>query len=381
MVSADDPNHKPELKVGKKLVYMPSAYFGSNLDRYLYSRGYNDVYLYRHFEVDDDFRPFWVVTLTERSIGYSGERIRGVLLVSPETGEIREHTLDDLPEWVDVAVPEALVPQVVNWWGHYVHGWRNYVWGQGKDVMEVTEESVVTGYDAQGKPKTSTSSVTLVWGADNQPYWFSGLTSAAETDAALTGFIYVNSRTGKARLYRLSGYNESAVMAAVNAAVANFRGHHATPPIPYNLFGEMAWVSPVVSADHIFQKVAIVRNADSRVALGATREEALRELKKLLAASGNGDVPQKGPQLTVLTLTLERVGADVQSGNTVYYLYSKEHPRKAFTGSTLVSHCFPWLRPGDRVRVSFVETPESVVPIQHLVIEGLEALPGKGRKP
>src|SRR5690606_12960155 len=117
-----------------------------------------------------------------------------------------------------------------------------------------------------GNPGSET--MTLVYGADNQAYWFTGCSSASTSDDGLVSYVLINSRTGEATEYRQSGPHEGAVMTAVNAAVSNFDGWHATTPVPYHLYGETVWVVPVVSNNNIFQKLAIVRASNSRVALG-----------------------------------------------------------------------------------------------------------------
>ncbi len=362
MVSAEDNTAHPKLITKKKMRYIPSGYWGSNLERHLYINGYVDGNYHIHFEVDEDLNPYYVVTMTQPTIGYSGEKISRVLVINPETGQIDPYTLENLPAWVDLAVPQALAVQYLNWWGEYAHGWMNSHWGSGKDVTKLTWEGM-----------------SMVWGSDDEPYWFAGMTSKATTDAALTGLAYVDSRTGKIRLYPSPGYAETAVMQTVNAAVSNFRGYHATPPILYPLYGEKVWAVPVVSDNHIFQRLALVRNTDSAVALGNDRETALREFKKFLTASGNEIVPEERAKLQRLTLVLDRVSADVQNGSTVYYLYAKDHKGKVFTGTSIVSAAFPLARPGDKVSVSYLETTEHVVPVRTFAIEGIP-LNGKPAK-
>src|SRR5690606_9904827 len=104
--------------------------------------------------------------------------------------------------------------------------------------------------------KTNSETMTLVYGADNQAYWFTGCTSFSRRDEGLVSYILVNCRTGEAAEYRQSGPHEGVVMKVVNAAVSNFKGWQATTPIPYHLSGETVWVVPVIS-NNIFQRLAI----------------------------------------------------------------------------------------------------------------------------
>ena len=152
-------------------------------------------------------------------------------------------------------------------------------------------------------------------------------------------------------------------MQAVNAAVSNYTGYHATQPILYNLYGEPAWVVPVLSKEHIFQRLAVVRAANSSVVLGTDKESAVREFRKALAGSPNAVTLGPGSKVQTVTVTLDRVTADVQNGTTVYYLYSKEYPHKAFTGTSMLAPELVLARPGDKVTLSFLDTTEKVAPL------------------
>lgn len=351
MVSAEEVGRKPELVLDHQFRYMPSAYFGKNLNRYVYQQGYQDVTLHEsHFELDEDMHPYWVVTLTRPTIQYWAQEVVGILLVDPETGGITLHDRDHIPDWVDRVIPEKLAARYMDWWGLYVNGWLNSWWGQN-DVVETTGE------------EKSPERMWMVWGDDNQPYWFSGLTSSNSKDKALTGFAMVNSRSGHARSYPLSGANEEAVLQAVNAAVSNFTGYHGTQPVLYCIYGEPAWVVPVASANHIFQRLAIVRATNSRVALGNDRESALREFRTLITTSPNQVVP--GEEATVMrqSIIIDRITPDVQNGTTVYYVYCTQFPTKIFTGTSVVSAELPLAREGDQAAISFAEIHEEVVPL------------------
>jgi hypothetical protein len=361
MVSAEDAQRKPRLVLGRSLRYLPSAYFGTNLHRHVYTNGYATTGLGDFiFELDEDLKPHWVVPLTHPAIGYSAYVLDGVLLIDPEDGSLQRFTSEDLPAWVDRVVPEAVAEKIVSWWGQYPHGWWNSVWGK-RDVMVTTLES------------NRKESMWMVWGDDDQPYWFTGMTSAAASDQALTGVALVNSRNGHTRFHALSGANEEAVIQAVNAAVSNYTGHHATQPILYTLYGEPAWVVPVVSQEHIFQRLAIVRASNSAVVLGADKATALREFQKAVSASPRPGTPGSGPKVVTITLTLDRVAADVQNGSTVYYLYSGEHPDKVFTGTSAIAAELVLARPGDKATLTFLPTDERIVPLSKFELTTLGA--------
>src|SRR5262245_51552950 len=123
MVSAQDLGRKPQLVLGKQFRFMPSAWGTSDLQRHVYLNGYSNFQLYdTHFELDDDLRPFWVVTLTRPTIQYGASAVAGVLLVDPESGAIIFHDPDKIPEWVDRVVPESIAQAGATWWGRYGRG-------------------------------------------------------------------------------------------------------------------------------------------------------------------------------------------------------------------------------------------------------------------
>lgn len=363
-VSATDPKAQPKLVTtsGDKALsfrYMPSAFFGDNLERYVYANGFrsSDINDY-HFELDDNENPWWVVTLTQPSIHYSVEKIVTVILVDPTSGKIESHTLSDLPTWVDRAIPENLAVTYLTWFGSYEHGWWNSVW-EKRGVIEPTVN--------QNKQHASAERVSLVYGSDGQAYWFTGMTSTASTDQALVSCVMMNSRTGKVKQFNMTGANEAAVMEQANAAVRNFQGQHATSPIPYHLYGETAWVVPIISETHIFQRVAIVRGKDLQVALGDTRQLALDKFKQQLAGGGGQVDPSSASTTKKITLIVDRFYGDVQGGSTVYYLWSTTMPKKIFTGSSQISSSLPLVAQGDTIEIEYMDTTEAVVPISALV--------------
>jgi len=68
---------------GKKVYikYQSEAYFGDNLERYLYFNGYWHTGLTDYsFEIDDAGTPYWVVTKYKKTIGFNGEDARGVVI-------------------------------------------------------------------------------------------------------------------------------------------------------------------------------------------------------------------------------------------------------------------------------------------------------------
>lgn len=351
MVSAEDPTQEPQLVVGHQMRYVSSAFFSDDLERHLYTHGYQARGLMDYtFEIDDNGKPHWVITLFHPSIQYWGKELEGVLIVDPATGDIEEKKLDDVPAWVDRIVPQKVAYDRLRWYGEYVKGWMNSWWGE-EDVNVPTSSM-------------SIADMWLVWGEDGNAYWFTGFTSSKSTDAALVGFGLMDSRTGATRYYRLSGADETAVVEAVNSKVSNYSDYMATQPILYNIYGELTWAVPVISSRGIFQRLALVRAQTSEVTLGESKRAALVGYRRILQASGNTDAPTMQASLKTVTGTVARVAADVQGGNTTYYFMLTADPhQRIFSGSSMLSYELPLLKTGDTVKVGFFETTEATVPM------------------
>lgn len=374
MVSAEDRMRKPEFFDGFKMRYMPSAFFGDNLERYVYTHGYAFHGLTEYsFEVDDNHRPWWVITVFHPTIAWWGDVVDGVIIINPETGEVlpgngQVYAPEEVPDWVDRVYPESFTEDYITYWGKYIQGWLNS-WWQKENVQVPTP----FGGDS--------NNVVLIYGEDGEPKWFTGLTSASSTDQSLTGFMLVDSRTGKATQYQISGPNEEAVLDAVNNAVSNFTGWHGTTPIPYNIYGEFTWGVPVVSANNIFQRMALVRQSSATVVLGNDVADALRNYRSALLSNGFSAAPSAQADLRTLTnVRVSRMGVEPSGDNTLYYLYFLEEPTKAFTAPSGISAELPLTQVGDRVSVSFVETQEAQAPMDSFDNKELELTTSEPQK-
>ena len=347
MVSAEDANREPVLVSDRKFRFLESAYWQENLWRHVVSNGYLLGGLTDPtFEVDDDGNPFIVYTRYDLAIGYSGSVPVGALLVNPETGEMTEYALADVPAWVDRIMPETEAYARLVWYGEFVTGWINSWYGTA-DVTRPTDEDM-----------------TLVWTDDGRACWFTGMTSAADTDSALVSIVLMDSRTGRVREYRVDGAaDEKDVAGAVKSAVSNYKDWVPTPAIPENVYGNLAWIVPVVNGDGVPQRIAIVSADASKVALGENVKQALAEFRRKMSESGERVVAgDTGTEESVAAI-VDRFAADVRGGNTTY-LFTLAGDARVFTGTGDVSPELPLTRVGDEVSVGFLETEETTVPVQ-----------------
>ncbi len=335
MVHAEDPLRQVIVVTDRKFTYTPNACFGNNLERHLWTAGWRTKGLTDwSLEIDEAGKAWWIVSVYEPTIGWKGERVLGVVIVDPENGDTAFHAVGDVPHWVDRVFPKAFVQRYISSWGAYSNGWLNGWWYK-KDVTE---------------PETP----SIVYGADGEPYWVTGVTSTNEHDESLVGLMYTHTRTGKSVFYRAVGGTDSAVLQAVNNKVA-YRKLHGASPVLYNLYGTMASIVPLLGESHTFQGVAIVRIDNLQVAVGETPVQALEEYRKLIPESVDRIEPSASDHSRTIEGKVARI-ADIGGGT--YYVYLEGVPT-VFVGSREHARAMPLTKPGDKVRIRYLASGES----------------------
>ena len=149
----------------------------------------------------------------------------------------------------------------------------------------------------------------------------------------------------------------------MNSAVSNFRGWHGTDPIPYNVYGQLTWVVPVVSETFIFQRIAFVRSTDATVKLGDDVADALRQYRTLVASSGADAAVSAQADVMEFTGVISRVRTATSTSGEVYYVFFNDIPTKIFTATAEVSPEIVISEPGDEAAITYLETEEPIVPL------------------
>ncbi|HET7734137.1 MAG TPA: hypothetical protein VFK73_09895 [Paludibacter sp.] len=328
---------------GKKVYikYQSEAYFFSNLQRYLYFHGYWNVGLTDYsFEIDDAGTPYWVVTKYKKTIGFNGEEAQGVVIVNAQTGEIKDYTVENTPKWVDRIQPGNFIENQLNDWGNFVKGYWNFS-NEGK--LKITEN------------------VSMVYGEDNNAYWYTGLTSVG-ADESTVGFMLVNTRTKKAVWYKQSGATEYAAQNSAKGKVQE-KGFSASSPIPYNINNIPTYVMTLKDNGGLVKMYAMVAIEDyTIVGVGNTLREALMAYKNAFNQSGNKITTKSKTEKNVVKSVITRINGDVKNGNTYYYFTLKNFP-KIFIGSSQVSNDFPVTSIGDSVTVTFDNDNQEVIDV------------------
>ena len=141
------------------------------------------------FELDDDGKPYWVITRYDNAIGFLEQKAIGTLIIDAQTGESNIYDIENTPEWVDRIQTMSYIKNYLNKWGELVHGVFNF---SDKDKL------------------VSTDGMNIIFN-DDKCYYYTGITSVG-SDESLVGFTLTNTRTGKTTMYKTSGATEYASM-------------------------------------------------------------------------------------------------------------------------------------------------------------------------
>ena len=349
MVSANDPQDVKLVQKANgedvKIVYQPDAYILQDLHRHVYikggmSRGMADYTL----EIDDNGKPFWVVSLYEHKVGFGGANVNGTAIVDAKTGETKFYSIKDTPEWVDRIQPEEFVIDQINSWGVYVNGFINSVISE-KGVLKVTEGT------------------SLVYGEDDKSYWYTGITSAGGDESTI-GFMLVDSRTKEAKLYKQPGATEMAAMKSAEGSVQE-KNYEATFPVMYNILGQPTYVSSLKDKAGLVKRVVFVSVEDYNiVGVGRDKAEAMKNYKDALESGGSGlEIDESDEFDKELEGTVKRIAADTKNGNTIYYLTLDTDDGNIFYATSKISKELPLTKEGDKIKITFSKDEKDVIEI------------------
>jgi len=335
VVSAENPDAQPELRQRDALRYIPSAQLNDNLYRHVYFKYGAEQILETTLQLDAAGTPQYLCTLGRPTIGWSGTRVTGVVIVDPSTGAMRRVDRRDfasLPAWVSRVYPADLALAYNEWFGEFVHGLWNYLLVK-RDVH------------VPARPE--------VFGLLAGPHfvWFVDHTSPAN-DQSMTGFTYMNTVTGEITYYTSSGgeFNSRGAEDAVASNPVVRQGKlFPTQPLLYNAFRQNTWVVPLVAETGKFQTVALVQAKNGHVIVGASsnpspQDDAFAQYAAFLGGGATAAAVAAGGE-RVVTGQVERV-ATAPNG-TVYLTLRGE--RRIYTLESRDAPVALLARAGDRV--------------------------------
>lgn len=332
-VSIDMATQKTDLvKLDKGMKYLPSEYFGRDLMRHVRFAFPTKMFQSVTFEIDDNGHPYWIVSYYNYTIGFLGGRdIEGIIMVDAVTGEMKNYKVADVPKWVDTVYDSAMLTKQANYWGSYINGFWNSVFGQ-KNVVRTTD-----GYNY----------IAL----DDDVWMYTGITSVVD-DASNIGFILVNLRTKETRRYTINGAEEISAMSSAEGMIQE-KGYQATFPILVNIADTPSYFISLKDNAGLVKAYSFVSVSNYQiVGVADTLEGASAEYIRLLKSNGvNTDKAESNlSQTTNISITVAEISSAVVDGNTVYYI--KGDDDKIYTVGVSVSRNLPFVKTGDELNAT-----------------------------
>ncbi|MBS4223943.1 hypothetical protein [Lederbergia citrea] len=359
-MSATDASNNPKF-VKAEMTYSPSAYLNKDLNRFIRNKNPNLIFYGEpRLEIDDDGKPFYIRTYGHFISARDGFDMKGIVMVDPASGATKKFTLDKVPAFVDGAVSPEAVSLQNSYFGKYIHGFWNSIFGK-KDVKLPSDEGTV-------------ANVSPIFDEDGKMVYFTDFTSPKEGVDSMLGYSLTDARTGKATYY--TGILEESYMdsqAALQIIEKKFieKKWSGEMPVLYNFYGEASWLTPVLDSNGFLQNYFIVSAANPEISVFAnTPNEALKLYKTALqrggsSVDGTSNAEEKSTSGTVLRVFKEKAGdASVISfylDNHQNYIVSSENAPLAI-----------YLDAGDKVKLTYLDTGDSFMPVKELAIEGLQ---------
>ena len=339
IVDAENPSAKAIYENKYQMKYSPESYFEHNLERHLYTHGFaHKILMDYSFELDDNYKPHWVVTICTPSIGYSGLTVEGVAIVDPLTGDIDFKLVKDVPSWVDRVYPEDVISDYLSYFGKYNNGWWNEIWA-GLNLK---------------KPED----ITLNYGADGKCYYVTPMTSANDKDASMTDLMYTDTRTGATKRYIVSGTTEDNLLKAVDSKLA-YRHLQGIKVIYENVYGRMTAIVSVVGGDGSYRGVAFLDVTNkSIIAYEEQPLNALHSYQSLISQSGEQISTDNSSDIKIINSIVSRLNYEQTANGLQLDIYIDSIPHDFYVSCSTYPDA-PFTQKGDSITLSYYNTPAS----------------------
>lgn len=360
-MSATDSSDNPKF-VKSPMVYTTSAYLNNNVERHMrLANTKKNFYGDTQLEVDDNGKPYYIRTYGKFISGRNGFDPEGIVMIDAKTGDAKTYTLKDVPKFIDGAISPEAVSRQNEYFGKYVHGFWNSIFGK-KDVKLPSDE----GTEANVSP---------VFDENGTMYYFTDFTSPKKGVDSMLGYSLTNARTGKATYY--SGNKKEAYMdsqGATQIIEKKFieKKWQASMPILYNFYGEASWLVPVLDSNGFLQNYSIVSAANPEISVSAaTPNEALRQYKTVINRSGGGSVNSSSSSKEETAKgKVVRVYKEKNGDYTMisFLLDNKEN----YIVNSEVAPLAVYLKEGDHVEVKYANSTDVFLPVKEMTIKGIE---------
>ena len=293
------------VKLEEGIKYSTSEHFNRNIYRHLRFKYPTYIFDDLSFEIDDEGIPYWVCPVKKFNIGlFGGQTIGRVVLCNAITGETKNYSIEDVPEWIDRAYSADMLIDLFDYYGTLKHGFVNSILGQ-KDCLVTTE-----GYNYLA--------------IDDDVWVYTGVTSVSG-DQSNVGFVLMNQRTMETKFYVVEGATELSAMESAEGQVQNL-AYEATFPLLLNIGGEPTYFIALKDNAGLVKKYAMVNVQKYQVVgIGDTVNECEEEYHKLLLKEGiqiETDVEEETEVEVKESVTgvVTKIAQGVVEGNSHYYI-------------------------------------------------------------
>ena len=353
-MSATDSSDNPKF-VKAEMAYTPSSYFGKSVERHMRMQMPNLIYYGDvQLEVDDEGKPHYIRSYGEFITARNGFDVQGIVMLDPETGDVKKYAISDVPAFINGAVSPEAVSLQNSYFGNYIHGFWNSIVGK-KDVKLPSDE----GTEANVSP---------IFDEKGHMYYFTDFTSPKEGVDSMLGYALTDGRTGKATYY--TGNLEESYMdsqGALQIIEKKFieKKWSGEMPVLYNFYGEASWLTPVLDSNGFLQNYFIVSAANPEISVhGTTPNEALKLYKTAIqrggsSVDGSSTAEEAKAAVAVVRVFKERVGdftlVSILADDGRNYLVSSE-----------VEPLSIYVQEGDKLTITYLETDELFLPVKAL---------------
>jgi hypothetical protein len=356
-VDAESTDPKVKLRADFHIRYAPEGWYSYNLQRYLYTHGYDYGNLVDPtLEVDDNWQPYWTVTLTQPKLTVTGDTAVKALIVDAQTGKIAAYEPGNTPAWVDRIMSKDMVSDLVGDWAKYSNsGWINLT---GAGQMKIA-----------GDPE-------LLYHSEDSCVWLVPITSNNTTDNSSTGVVIYEAHSQKGYFFQgLSGLaTGQTVLSDFFGVDQNIQHYRVLSVQLYRIDGEPTWVA-IYGQDREGDTASPAgigfmdaqRPGTKAVIFSNSKDAGLAAYYDWLANHGadSGQVSQTGAASKVVKGTISRISWNVVGTTTTYYLTVKSD-KHVYTATMTVNSSLPLMHAGDTVTLTYLDTQQSVEPLQTL---------------
>lgn len=359
-MSATDSSDNPKFK-DAEMTYTPSSFFHKNIARHLRlalpeTIFYGDMQL----EIDDEGQPHYIRSYGKFISARNGFEVTGVAVMNPQSGDVKTYSLKEVPLFIDGAVSPEVVSVQNSYFGNYVHGFWNSLFGK-KDVKIPSDEG-------------TESNVSPIFNEEGSMFYFTDFTSPKEGVDSMLGYSLTDARTGEAIYY--TGNLEDSYMdssGALQIVEKKFieKKWFGEMPILYNFYGEASWLTPVLDTNGFLQNYFIVSAANPEISTyGNTPNEALKLYKTALQRGGSSVDGSSSAEEATANGTIDRVYKERVGDFTIVSFRLSDGTN--YIVSTEVSPYAIYLEVKDVVKVTYLNTGELFLPVKELTIIGLK---------